>query len=320
MSHTAEKKPGYIWDVQEISDQGERVTHLAPDHVFYGHLSIYHFAFQYVRGAAILDAGSGSGYGSAYLADSGAKHVTGLELNARAVEFSRYHFQRPNLDYQVMDLGDMHGLPPRHFDLIFSSNTLEHVPGIRNFFHSAWELLKPGGTLLLAVPPVTDQRLEYLNLINPYHLHIWSPRQWSEVLQGYFGEVTPYLHGVGEIGQDFAPEHYGLNKINQQSFAFKPGTLEDMYKSFTLTAIFLAHSPLPEEQIPAPSAPIQFVDGSYSRPAGYIDSQIKHKLRRYFKAGQAKPANLITRAYAVLRGKGLGAFLTRIASYPFRKR
>ena len=320
MDHSPGNQPDWIWDIQEISDQGERVSHLEPDHVFYAHLSIYHFALPFVKGATVLDAGSGSGYGSAYLADAGASHVTGLELNPRAVEFSSYHFQRPNLDYQVMDLGEISGLPANHFDLVFSSNTLEHVPQVRNFFHSAWGLLKPGGSLLLAVPPVTDQRLEYLNLINPYHLHIWSPHQWSAVLGQYFGEVTPYLHGVEATGRDFSPEHYGLNKISEKSFVFKPGTLEDMYQVFTLTAIFLARSPLPQERIPPPSAPIQFVDGSYSRPAGYIDPQIQHKLRKYFEAGQAKPAAPIKRAYWLLRDKGLGALLQRIAAYPFRNR
>jgi hypothetical protein len=64
-----------LLDVQEISDGGERVTHLERNFVYYVHLSIYDFALQFCQDGLVLDAGSGAGYGSAYLAGSGARHV-----------------------------------------------------------------------------------------------------------------------------------------------------------------------------------------------------------------------------------------------------
>ncbi|MEJ2210411.1 MAG: class I SAM-dependent methyltransferase [Anaerolineae bacterium] len=190
------------WDAGQISEGGERVSHLVQDHVYHGHLSIYHFAARFCQGGRVLDAGSGAGYGAAYLADHGARHVLGIDASERAVTFSRYHFPRPNLGFQCLDLERIDSLLPRRFDFIFCSNTLEHVPDARGVVRGFWQLLEPGGVLLLAVPPITDDHLLYLNLINPHHLNLWSPRQWTAVLGDFFQQTTPYLHGVGRIGQD----------------------------------------------------------------------------------------------------------------------
>ena len=59
-----------------IRENYERVSHLHSDHVYYGHLSIYHFTLQYCIGGQVLDAGSGAGYGSKRLADKGAEFAT----------------------------------------------------------------------------------------------------------------------------------------------------------------------------------------------------------------------------------------------------
>jgi 2-polyprenyl-3-methyl-5-hydroxy-6-metoxy-1,4-benzoquinol methylase len=109
---------------KEISNAGERVTHLYPNDCFYAHLSIYYFSTQFCQNRSVLDAGSGSGYGSAYLADHGAKFVDAIEINKVSVAFSNQHFKKPNLRYQVMDLNDLVGFQPQSFDIIFTSNVL----------------------------------------------------------------------------------------------------------------------------------------------------------------------------------------------------
>jgi 2-polyprenyl-3-methyl-5-hydroxy-6-metoxy-1,4-benzoquinol methylase len=271
-------------NAEEISDNGERVSHLSLDAGYFAHLSIYDYAVQFCKDAMILDAGSGAGYGSAYLADRGARQVRGIDASAKAIAFSRHHFQRNNLTFQEMSLEHIEGFPLRHFDLIFSSNTLEHVPHVMGFLAKAWSLLKSDGTLLLAVPPITDDRLEYLNLINPYHVNIWSPRQWAHGLGLFFDDITPVLHGVEKISTDFKPEHFTpASTLTEKSFPFAPCTIDDMYKGFTLTAIFVARRPRAENLVPAIDAPPSFVDGSFTRPPGYIDPDIRRRLTKYFE-------------------------------------
>jgi 2-polyprenyl-3-methyl-5-hydroxy-6-metoxy-1,4-benzoquinol methylase len=271
------------WDADEIGEGGERVSHLVQDHVYYGHLSIYHFAAPFCRGARVLDAGSGAGYGAAYLAERGARHVLGIDASDKAVAFSRYHFPRPNLDFHCLDLAQITSLLPRRFDFIYSSNTLEHVPDPQRVLRGFWQLLDPEGTLLLAVPPITDDRLLYLNLVNPHHLNLWSPRQWAASLGAFFAQVTPYLHGVGRIGQDEDEYRATGAELTADDFAIEAGTVDEMYQKFTLTAIWLARGPREVEQVPAEGTPVTFVDDSFTRARGYISPRLRWRLRDHFQ-------------------------------------
>jgi len=181
-----------------------------------------------------------------------------------------------------MSLEQVHGFSPGQFDLIYCSNTLEHVPHVTRFLREAWRLLKPAGTLLLAVPPITDARLEYLNLINPYYVNIWTPRQRAHTLGLFFDEAQPVLHGVERLGADFRPEHFTpASTLTERSFVFAPCSLEEMYRTFTLTAVFLAKKPRPEGQVPAADALLTFVDQPYTRPEGRIDPVARQRLKRY---------------------------------------
>ena len=283
MDHEAIPGKEKLLDIQEIADGGERVSHLDRDYVYYAHLSIYDFAVQFCHDALVLDAGSGAGYGPAYLSDAGARHVWGIDASKKAIGFSQHHFQRPNLTFQVMNLEQIEGFPAQHFDFIYSSNTLEHVPHVISFLRESWKLLKPTGILLLAVPPITDERLQYLNLINPHHVNIWSPRQWAYALGMYFKEIEYYLHGVETAGADFKPEHLTpASTLTEKSFVFEKGDITEMYEQFTLTAIIVARKPLLEAQVPAADAPLEFVDESFTRPQGYIAPDVSRRLKKYF--------------------------------------
>ena len=290
--------------------------HTSPEIIFfYGHLSIYDYAVQYCRDAIVLDAGSGNGYGSAHLAKNGARHVWGIEISEKAVAFSRHHFQKPNLTYQEMNLENIHGFPSKYFDFIYSSNVLEHVPNVAKFLRQAWNLLKPTGTMLLAVPPITNERLEYLNLINPYHVNIWTPRQWAYALGLFFEKITPVLHGVEKLGADFKPEHSTrASTLTEKGFVFVPGTIEDMYQTFTLTSIFVAEKPRLENQVPAADSPLLSVDESFTRPQGYIDPAVRQRLKKHFDMPQPsfissanavfvkrRPKEIVKRAFAFVR-------------------
>jgi SAM-dependent methyltransferase len=294
------------WHADEIGENGERVSHLRQDHVYFGHLSIYHFARRFCPGAAVLDIGAGAGYGATYLADGGARQVLGIDASERAIAFSRHHFHWPNLEFETMGAEEVSTLVPRVFDLLFSSNTLEHVPDVLDTLRGCWRLLEPDGLLLLAVPPITDDHLLYLNLINPYHLNLWSPRQWYSVLGQFFEEVTPYLHGVGSIGKDFRTEQQGLavdTGLTVDSFVIEPGSVEDMYNRFTLTAIFLARGPRPESDVPPAGMPLTFVDDSFTRRPGYISPRLRRKLRRYFDP-PTRRRSLAQRAHHLLQERG----------------
>jgi SAM-dependent methyltransferase len=304
------------WTAEDISDGGERVSHLAKDFFYYGHLSIYDFAIPYCSGAVVLDVGCGAGYGSAFLASHGARHVSGVDASAKAVEFCRDHFAADNLTYSQMSAERLTGFPPHNFDLIFTSNALEHVPNVKDFLHTAWTLLKPDGRLLIAVPPITNDQLLYLNVMNPYHVNLWSPRQWYFAIGQYFDQVTPILHGVETIGGEPRPEHLAAQPaLDEKTFKFAAGTVEDMYRIFTLTTIFVAARPRAAEDCPRATDPVTFIDDSFSRPEGYIDPGLRRRLRPYFSTEEDRPPSRLHRAGLILKTHGPRELLKEVTQF-----
>ena len=64
------------------------------------HLKRYEFALPYCRGASVLDAGCGVGYGTAHLARV-AERVVGVDVSDDAVSYARAHYAGPNVEFRV---------------------------------------------------------------------------------------------------------------------------------------------------------------------------------------------------------------------------
>jgi SAM-dependent methyltransferase len=75
------------------------ISAIQPDHVYR-----YQWAASKVRGDRVLDLGSGCGYGSALLADAGARQVNGFDLSAESVAYAREHHARPAVIWETADL------------------------------------------------------------------------------------------------------------------------------------------------------------------------------------------------------------------------
>ena len=283
------RNAGARWTVEEIIDDGERVTHLFPNDCYVAHRSIYHFMMPHVAGANVLDAGCGSGYGAAYLAEGGARVVAGVDASAKAIAFSREHFARPNLRFEVMNIERLEHLEDGTWDLIVCSNVLEHVPHVGRFLRRVGALLKPNGVFLLAVPPIINDALRAQNLANPYHLNIWSPRQWRHALGRYFGDVQAFQHWYEKPGVE-------LNLINspadtvitEDDFVFHPVTVDQLYELPTITAVFTACRPVPADTVAAHGPDLDFVDDSFTRPALVAPSTWAARARRRLRSAGAR--------------------------------
>lgn len=230
-----------------VTDHGERVVPEDNNFCFHAHLSIYNFAKPYAHSARVLDAGCGTGYGSFHLLTEGrAVSVHGIDLSEKAVAFCRRRYVAPGLRYDTMDLQQVNLAGRAKFDLIFSSNVLEHVPDADAFLAAAIRLLDPNGVFVLGVPCVnTPEALEW-NLENPYHINNITPRAWLTKMRRYFKHAQGYRHWVepewttkdGEVRVD--------DDIRMENFTFTERDDDAMMsETRTITTVIVARDPRP---------------------------------------------------------------------------
>jgi 2-polyprenyl-6-hydroxyphenyl methylase/3-demethylubiquinone-9 3-methyltransferase len=103
-----------------------------------------------VSGQELLDIGCGNGAMSASLAARGAR-VVGIDVSATGISLARQ--QHPEVEWAVMSAyDDLRSSLSRDFDLVVSLEVIEHLFDPRLFLHRAFDVLRPGGVLVLSTP------------------------------------------------------------------------------------------------------------------------------------------------------------------------
>jgi SAM-dependent methyltransferase len=153
------------------------------------HLARYLFAAQESQGCRVLDAGSGSGYGSRILRAAGAASVIGIDLDPEAVRWASERFGGDGVEFQVGDCQRLDALAGP-FDLITCFENVEHLQEPARFLQSAARLLGEKGRLLISTPdrastpPFVAGRPR-----NVFHFHEWYRDEFESLLREHFGEV-----------------------------------------------------------------------------------------------------------------------------------
>lgn len=126
------------WLIQ-VGDEGDRNRRLNSDPV------LWRLAGD-VRGLAVLDAGSGTGYLTRLLHERGAR-VAGADFSTRMIEVARARY--PGLDFRLASCSDLAPFPDAHFDLVVSNYVLMDTPELEQTVAAFYRVLKPGGTAVL---------------------------------------------------------------------------------------------------------------------------------------------------------------------------
>ena len=151
------------------------------------HLKRYEFALPWCRGAEVLDAGCGVGYGSAFLADA-ARRVVGVDRDEDAIAYARERYSRPNVEFRVGDVAAL-DLPDASFDAVCAFETIEHVDDADAFAGEMARVLRPGGVFLVSTPRVDETTTAPAN---PFHRVELSRADFEALLRRFFGEVELY--------------------------------------------------------------------------------------------------------------------------------
>jgi len=183
---------------------GERVIPgQVNDDLWSEHIARYTYARRYAEGRRVLDAGCGTGYGSAELAQS-AITVTGVDVAPEAIGFARATYPIPGLHFVVSSCAAM-PFPPNAFDLVVAFEVIEHLPHHRSFLQECARVLTHHGLFIVSSPNkryYAESRAK--TGPNPYHVHEFEAREFMDELSGVFQNVRLVLQ----------------NRI--ESFAFHP--------------------------------------------------------------------------------------------------
>lgn len=155
------------------------------------HLERYRFSLGVVGDdQVVLDAASGSGYGTALLGQR-ARHVVGVDVSKHALAYARRHHMPPNVDYLQANLDSHIPLADGQFDAIVSFETLEHVHNYHRLLSEFRRLLKPGGLVILSTPDreIYSDRLRYRNR---FHVRELSRPELLAAVSRYFSITEQY--------------------------------------------------------------------------------------------------------------------------------
>jgi 2-polyprenyl-3-methyl-5-hydroxy-6-metoxy-1,4-benzoquinol methylase len=162
---------------------GERIVPgKTPEVVFREHEERYAFAAQYVLGKHVLDVACGTGVGTFFLRQAGARCAWGLDIDPRAIAFAKSRYgdcKFAQSDATALCLQD------NSVDVVVSFETVEHLgeSAQRKFPLECRRVLRPGGLLICSTPNTTLYRWCG---VNAYHVREYTIREFASLLGAHF--------------------------------------------------------------------------------------------------------------------------------------
>lgn len=125
---------------------------------------------------AALEVGAGNGAFLQHLLTAGFENVIGIEPSIDAISDAPAHIKK----YMATGMFQAKDFPANHFSLIAIFQTLEHIDQPDQFLTDAFNLLKPGGVLMLVSHNYRNWLMRLLGQKSPIidieHLQLFSPQ------------------------------------------------------------------------------------------------------------------------------------------------
>ena len=230
---------------------GERTAPGIPEenYWFQRHVVVYDYVARLVRGARVLDAGCGEGYGTARLATAAAQ-TTGVDLEEPVIRRAAALY--PRVRFDAANLVSL-PYPDASFDAVVSLQVIEHLHSPQEFLAECARVLTPHGFLIVSTP----NRLTFSpdGLRNPFHTFEFAPDELRATVAQHFTSIEQagVFHGPRvrllemmirtpfpeRLIRQPAPEWPGwlraaVARVGPADFAIRPGRLE---RSLDLIAI-----------------------------------------------------------------------------------
>ncbi|WP_430333379.1 class I SAM-dependent methyltransferase [Rhodococcus sp. ACT016] len=159
---------------------GERTVPGIPEenYWFRRHEVVYRDLLPRCADRAVLEAGSGEGYGANMIADVATK-VTGLDYDISAVEHVRARYPRVEMLH-----GNLAELPlaDGSVDTVVNFQVIEHLWDQAQFLRECHRVLRPGGELLVSTPNRITFSPGRDTPLNPFHTRELNAAELTELL------------------------------------------------------------------------------------------------------------------------------------------
>jgi ubiquinone/menaquinone biosynthesis C-methylase UbiE len=164
----------------------------APNWIRLQHIARYQWATKFARGANVVDAACGTGYGSKLLSQSGAASVHGFDLCPQTIARAKEQLGGDRLYFTQADVTAL-PLAARSVDLLVCFETIEHVADDRGLLREAVRVLRPGGRFLCSSPNrlLTNPGTGLSDRpFNEHHVREYSTSEFASLLAEHFRQVT----------------------------------------------------------------------------------------------------------------------------------
>ena len=169
----------------------------------------------------ILEAGCGTGRGSQRLSSYGAR-VFALDIGFNLVDYTRQRCQCEPTVASILSLP----FPDNIFDVVFSTEVVEHTPDPLQAVLEMYRILKPGGHLVLSTPNWLWQapvRLASVMRLRPYagFENFIKPSQLRQILTNVGGIIIAHK-GIHLLPFQMTFAHFLLRKLDDYGHILLP--------------------------------------------------------------------------------------------------
>lgn len=151
----------------------------------------------YHSSGKLMDLGCGLGYFLDGVVKDKTFDTLGVDISQEAIDYVKNKF-----GYDVLDEGKLDTIEPHSFDAITQWHVLEHVHLLNERMQQLKKILKPTGTLFIAVP----------------NSNSWDAKHYKEFWDGY--DVPRHLYHFNQKSFGLLMEKHGFKVIETKPMIF----------------------------------------------------------------------------------------------------
>ncbi|MES2690324.1 MAG: class I SAM-dependent methyltransferase [Bacteroidota bacterium] len=155
------------------------------------HIKTYH------KSGSLMDLGCGLGYFLDGVVKDGTFEALGADISQEAIDYVKAKF-----GYYVKNEDELNTIADHLFDVITQWHVLEHVHLLNERMQQLKRLLKPGGTMFIAVPNSDS----------------WDAKHYKQFWDGY--DVPRHLYHFNQKSFNLLMEKHGFKVVETKSMPF----------------------------------------------------------------------------------------------------